>query len=924
MEACDWQCTKEAIGKLEKALGCGVCKKLLQEPCMLGSCDHLFCRSCVDVYLGEKCPICCATAWVKDLQLKRELDSVVGLYKKLCSIIDQDGKSSGGDKEVTMVTEQIEVRDTTNSDQVVMVTEGVDRKALQTKNVSPRFEKSNMQEKQKFLSKGIGQKQKKKQTKADKQNGGRSVVQENERNKAPAIASSSSENEIINPMSVYDFVASPQRPKPAAKKRARKPNPKTAKRQRVAAANRKWLRGNFDAKASEESESGFDSERSLRHVSFSIDADQSGTLLCDSSSVEAMEISSQEECLVETVQTPSGTQESGYSTATNLDASNHKDLPASNKVDTPLTKPNRAFESQDVQQKLTPDNNKPTKFSSRLTKKITQASNIPISTPKDMEPSTTTAPKRKLPRSSKDGVESTVLSKQSEPQPLPMKSTRRTRDRSSKTAPQAPEKDTSSPPKKRRGKTQESTPLENNPPLEGADNKNEGRNGKRSLRNSNLSLKNELQTVSTTQTRRKSSTLPPSAKTTQGTTDRPRSGKKGVAPDSSEKRRSSETTTKTSPKNGGVAVKRNKRGETPLHVAVIKGDINMARQLLLEGADPNVKDNAGWTPLHEACNHGHASIVSLLLDHGSLINTPGFEHDSPLHDAVMNHRLDVVKLLLERGAALDVRNMHGLTPADYAKSEPMKKAMGTKPLVAVTTNTMATVSQKSVLARNQPVVLLGTGLKDTERKQLQACAKLLGGGRVISEFGLGVTHLVASCNRDDLCMRTMKYLNAILSGVWVVSFNWITECLKKKSRAAETKFEVKGTTTLPSSAGAEKGRKNAEQQLPSLLDGCHFYLYSTFSPPTPSKDEIIQLIKNGGGRILNRQPKPDDDIVQASTTIPYHARAGSDLAACSYYIIHDHIGSRAPPRVRTGKLCTAPVSWLMDCISQFELLDLPD
>ena len=112
-------------------------------------------------------------------------------------------------------------------------------------------------------------------------------------------------------------------------------------------------------------------------------------------------------------------------------------------------------------------------------------------------------------------------------------------------------------------------------------------------------------------------------------------------------------------------------------------------------------------------------------------------------------------------------------------------------------------------------------------------------------------------------------------------------------------------------------------QLPGLLDGCHFYLQSTFSPPTPSKKEIVQLIKNGAGTLLSRQPKPDDDVIQASTTVPYHARSGSELAKCSYFIIHDHVDSRAPPRIRTGKLCTAPICWLMDCISQFELVDLP-
>lgn len=38
---------------------------------------------------------------------------------------------------------------------------------------------------------------------------------------------------------------------------------------------------------------------------------------------------------------------------------------------------------------------------------------------------------------------------------------------------------------------------------------------------------------------------------------------------------------------------RNERGETPLHIAAIKGDKEQVRQLLQRGADPNTRDFAG-------------------------------------------------------------------------------------------------------------------------------------------------------------------------------------------------------------------------------------------------------------------------------------------------------------------------------------------
>ncbi|NXV77883.1 BARD1 protein, partial [Atlantisia rogersi] len=104
---------------------------------------------------------------------------------------------------------------------------------------------------------------------------------------------------------------------------------------------------------------------------------------------------------------------------------------------------------------------------------------------------------------------------------------------------------------------------------------------------------------------------------------------------------------------GNTIARRNYKGETLLHVASIKGDLTAVEQLLKDGADPNVKDNAGWTPLHEACNHGHREVVELLLQHRALVNTTGYQNDSPLHDAVKNGHVSIVELLLSHGASRD-------------------------------------------------------------------------------------------------------------------------------------------------------------------------------------------------------------------------------------------------------------------------------
>ncbi len=58
-------------------------------------------------------------------------------------------------------------------------------------------------------------------------------------------------------------------------------------------------------------------------------------------------------------------------------------------------------------------------------------------------------------------------------------------------------------------------------------------------------------------------------------------------------------------------------GDTPLHIAAIKGDETIVRRLLSAGADPNRKGEHGFTPLHEAIQQGHIGVVELLLKSGA-------------------------------------------------------------------------------------------------------------------------------------------------------------------------------------------------------------------------------------------------------------------------------------------------------------------
>ena len=48
---------------------------------------------------------------------------------------------------------------------------------------------------------------------------------------------------------------------------------------------------------------------------------------------------------------------------------------------------------------------------------------------------------------------------------------------------------------------------------------------------------------------------------------------------------------------------------TPLHQAVVDGNIGAVKILLANGSDPNKKDEDTWTPLHAACANGEDEIA---------------------------------------------------------------------------------------------------------------------------------------------------------------------------------------------------------------------------------------------------------------------------------------------------------------------------
>jgi hypothetical protein len=119
-------------------------------------------------------------------------------------------------------------------------------------------------------------------------------------------------------------------------------------------------------------------------------------------------------------------------------------------------------------------------------------------------------------------------------------------------------------------------------------------------------------------------------------------------------------------------------GQMTLLEASEKGDINAVKELLKNGADPNMRGKENRTPLLEACYKEHivrspifSDIVKLLLEYGADPNLADIHGRTPLHTASALDRRDTAKLLLKYGGDPYLEDVFGKTPLHYIQYRPM-------------------------------------------------------------------------------------------------------------------------------------------------------------------------------------------------------------------------------------------------------------
>jgi len=128
-------------------------------------------------------------------------------------------------------------------------------------------------------------------------------------------------------------------------------------------------------------------------------------------------------------------------------------------------------------------------------------------------------------------------------------------------------------------------------------------------------------------------------------------------------------------KNGNSIDKKDRNGNSPLHMAILNRDFEYAKCLINQGADLNLMNKMELAPLHLAAFLNEYRLSAFLMAKGAVADIAGNSGYTPLHIASELNNQTIAEQLLDHGASVRQKNDQGLTPVAIAKIQKNKEIL---------------------------------------------------------------------------------------------------------------------------------------------------------------------------------------------------------------------------------------------------------
>ncbi|CBY41311.1 unnamed protein product, partial [Oikopleura dioica] len=218
--------------------------------------------------------------------------------------------------------------------------------------------------------------------------------------------------------------------------------------------------------------------------------------------------------------------------------------------------------------------------------------------------------------------------------------------------------------------------------------------------------------------------------------------------------------------------------------------------------------------------------------------------------------------------------------------------------------------------RNGQIIVTLSNANKAIKKQAKELAKMFDNVTVWNSMSKSVTHVVAygSDREKRRCNRTYKYICGIAQGCWIVSPEWIRNCLEQKTLLDEEHFEIVGDLDLDTSPNVpriSRLHKSRTSQAKSIFSD---FMIKTVRPydMNLTKVHLYELMRNTGATIVEDEKK----LLKTSLTpiIVGNANQSTENDYCTREdLLKDFSNESGIKRISRD--------WILDCVLNFNTLE---